>query len=58
MNRGTYSQPFDFDANMSPVSSPTSTASPSDAGRGSRSGPPHGWVLGTRAGLLISLVND
>jgi hypothetical protein len=40
MNRGTYSQPFDFDANMSPVSSPTSTASPSDAGRGSRSGPP------------------
>jgi hypothetical protein len=40
MNHGTYSQPFDFDANMSPVSSPTSTASPSDAGRGSRSGPP------------------
>jgi hypothetical protein len=40
MNRGTYSQPFDFDANMAPVASPTSTASPSDPGRGSRTGRP------------------
>ncbi|HMG57561.1 MAG TPA: DUF4157 domain-containing protein [Kofleriaceae bacterium] len=40
MNRGTFSQPFDFDATMEPAASPGSSATPNDPGRASRSGRP------------------
>ena len=40
MNRGTYAQPFEFDATMEPASSPGSSASPNDPGRGTRTDRP------------------
>ncbi|WP_428266362.1 hypothetical protein [Haliangium sp.] len=40
LNRGTYSQSFEFEATMDPVDSPQHNAGPSDPGRGSRSGRP------------------
>jgi hypothetical protein len=40
INRGTFSQPFDFDATMEPVGSPASSTTPNDPGRASRSGRP------------------
>jgi hypothetical protein len=40
INRGTYSQPFDFDATMAPAASPAANASPNDPGRASRDGRP------------------
>jgi hypothetical protein len=40
LNRGTFSQPFDFDATMEPAASPASYASPSEPGRPTRTSRP------------------
>ncbi|HEY0478457.1 MAG TPA: DUF4157 domain-containing protein [Kofleriaceae bacterium] len=40
LNRGTFSQPFDFDATMEPATSPGNNATPNDPGRPSRTGRP------------------
>jgi uncharacterized protein DUF4157 len=40
INRGSFSQPFDFDATMEPATSPANGATPNDAGRPSGSGRP------------------
>ena len=40
LNRGTFSQPFDFDATMEPATSPGNNATPNEPGRPSRTGRP------------------
>jgi hypothetical protein len=40
LNRGTFHQPFDFDATMAPAASPASSATPNDPGRPSGTGRP------------------